>query len=421
MTPEARIAATIEILSDAEGATQPIDRFLKYWFAGRRFAGSKDRASISERVYGVTRNRAEYAWRMQGDSVRAIVIGSLLAEGMTPDDIEALFSRGAYGPQVLTDDERNALHHAPEGEPPNHVKGGYPEWLEPELQRAFGDRVVPEMQAMAGRAPVDLRVNTLQATRNDVLKGLRSLNYDASPTPYSPFGIRIPSGAGLGALRETPFFLGGGIEIQDEASQIAALVCGVKPGQRVLDLAAGAGGKSLALAALMQNKGEIIACDTDEKRLAQLAPRARRAGVKIIRSRVLGKEKPQGTFDVVLVDAPCSGSGTWRRNPEMKWRLTPEKLKAFASLQSHLLERAAVYVRPGGRLVFATCSILPIEQSDRISPFLGRVKGFEVEDVSGLWQTQVGTPPPPGIDQFFVGTPATTGTDGFFACVLARK
>jgi len=421
MTPEARIEAAIAILTEAEATPQPIDRFLKYWFAGRRFAGSKDRAAISERVYGVTRRRAEFAWRMGEDTPRAAVIGSLLAEGQTVDEIEEIFAKGAYGPAPLSEPERAALHALPEGEAPDHVKGGYPEWLEPELKRAFGERTVVEMQAMMGRAPVDIRVNTLKATREQVLPKLRAEGFDASVTPYAPTGLRIPSGEGLNKLRTSKLFLEGLIEIQDESSQIASWLCGVKPGQRTLDLAAGAGGKSLALAALMQNRGELVACDTDEKRLAQLSPRARRAGASIIRPRLLGPEKPHGTFDVVLVDAPCSGSGTWRRNPEMKWRLTPEKLKAFASLQSHLLERATEYVRPGGRLIFATCSLLPIETTDRVSAFLGRMKNFEVEDAADAWVRSTASTPPPGLGQSFVATPATTGTDGFFACVFKRK
>jgi 16S rRNA (cytosine967-C5)-methyltransferase len=280
---------------------------------------------------------------------------------------------------------------------------------------------VSEMQAFLSRAPVDLRVNTLRANRDDMLTGLRGLDFDAAPTPYSPFGIRIPSAKGLGALRHTSFFQTGAVEIQDESSQIAALLCGAEPGMRVLDLAAGAGGKTLALAALMKNEGEIVACDNDAKRLGQLSPRARRAGVKIVKSRILGKEKPQGMFDVVLLDAPCSGSGTWRRSPELKWRLTEERLKSFASLQSHLLERASTYVAKGGRLVYATCSILPKENQDRIAAFQGRVKGFEIEELSALWAQRAGTEVPPGLGQFFVGTPAKTGTDGFFACALARK
>jgi 16S rRNA (cytosine967-C5)-methyltransferase len=421
MTPEARLQAAIEILSDALQTNQPVDRFLKYWFSGRRFAGSKDRAAISEHVYGALRRRSEFAWRMQSEVPRAVLIGSLLNDGLGVKEIKDLFCRGKYGPSPLSKDECHALDNPPSSDQPDYVRGGYPKWLEPELQRAFGKEAVPQMQAMLARAPVDMRVNSLRAERAELLIGLRSLKFDASQTPYSPLGIRIPTAKGLSALRHTQFFQTGAIEIQDESSQIAALVCGAKPGMRVLDLAAGAGGKSLALAAIMQNEGEIMACDSNAKRLAQLAPRARRAGVNIISSRVLGKEKPQGKFDIVLVDAPCSGSGTWRRSPEMKWRLTEEKLKAFASLQSHLLERASSYVCGGGRLIFATCSILPKESTDRIAAFLSRVKGFEIEDVSTLWDNTVGTPAPPGLGHFFVGTPASTGTDGFFACALARK
>ena len=421
MTPEARLQAAIEILSDALQTNQPVDRYLKYWFSGRRFAGSKDRAAISERVYSALRRRAEFAWRMKSEAPRSVLIASLLDEGQSANEIKALFERGNYGPEPLSKEERSALNAPSTEDPSDYVRGGYPKWLEPELRRAFGEEIVPQMQAMLARAPVDLRVNALRAERDDMLTGLRSLDFNAAPTPYSPHGIRIPTAKGLGALRHTQFFQTGAIEIQDESSQVAALVCGAEPGMRVLDLAAGAGGKSLALAAIMQNKGEIIACDTDAKRLAQLAPRARRAGANIIRSRVLGKEKPQGKFDIVFVDAPCSGSGTWRRSPEMKWRLTEERLKAFASLQSHLLERASTYVRKTGRLVYATCSILPKENSERIAAFLSRIKDFETRDVSALWASAVGTESPPGLGHFFVGTPATTGTDGFFACVLARN
>jgi 16S rRNA (cytosine967-C5)-methyltransferase len=421
MNPEARIAAAIDILSEVEKTSQPVDRFVKYWFSGRRFAGSKDRASISERVYNVYRHRAEFTWRMKAETPRALVIGSLLAEGLSPDEVEALFARGSYGPAPLDDEEREAVHALPLSEPPDDVKGGYPKWLEPQLQRAFGERLVHEMRAMLERAPVDLRVNTLRAQRADMLTGLQSLGLPAVPTPYSPLGIRIPVGENLSALKHTKFFQTGAIEIQDEASQIAALVLGAKPGMRVLDLAAGAGGKSLALASLMKNKGEIVACDTEPKRLAQLSPRALRAGAKIIHTLHLGKTEPRGEFDIVLVDAPCSGSGTWRRSPELKWRLTQKRLDEFAALQSRLLEHASGYVRPGGRLVYATCSILPIENSDRIDAFLSTREGFETEDISTLWREAVGTAPPPGIGHFFAGTPATTGTDGFFACALARK
>ena len=423
MTPEARVQAAIEILEETLKTHQPVDRYLKYWFSGRRFAGSKDRNAITEHVYAVLRRRAEFAWRMRSDAPRSLMIARLLDEGTGADAVEALFAYGSYGPAPLSDAERHALNNPPAEEPPDHVKGGYPEWLDAELSRAFGARKLTEMKAMLARAPVDLRVNALRAAREDMLTGLRSLGFDAAPTPFSPYGIRIPSSAGLGTLRQTQFFQTGAVEIQDEASQIAALLCGAEPDARVLDLAAGAGGKSLALSAIMKNKGEITACDTDEKRLAQLAPRARRAGATIIRARRLPKEKPQGEFDIVLLDAPCSGSGTWRRNPELKWRLTLERLAEFAALQTRLLEHAARYVRPGGRLIYATCSLFPVENQDRMAAFLKRHGGFESQDIATLWREAVGTPPPPGMARDFHATPATTGCDGFFAsaAVLARR
>jgi 16S rRNA (cytosine967-C5)-methyltransferase len=420
MTPEARVQAAIEILEETLKSHQPVDRYLKYWFTGRRFAGSKDRSAISEHVYACLRRRAEFSWRMQSDSPRSVMIARLLDEGMSASEIESLFAYGSYGPPPLTEQERTALNNPSTDEVPDYVRGGYPEWLDGELERAFGERKIQEMQAMLARAPVDLRVNTLRAARDDMLVGLQGLGFEAAPTPYSPVGIRIPSQSGLGALRQSNFFQTGAVEIQDEASQIAVLICDAKPGMRVLDLAAGAGGKSLALAAIMENKGEIIACDSNAKRLAQLSPRARRAGAKIIRTLHLGKQKPQGEFDLVLLDAPCSGSGTWRRSPELKWRLDETRLGEFTQLQSRLLDHAARYVAPSGRLIYATCSILPTENQERIDAFLSRHPDFKSEDIATLWQSAVGTEAPPGMDHFFVGTPATTGTDGFFASVLVR-
>lgn len=420
MTPEARVQAAIEILTDTLASHQPVDRYLKYWFSGRRFAGSRDRAAISEHVYACLRRHAEFAWRMQSDSPRSLMAARLLDEGMSKEQVETLFAYGSYGPPPLNEDERKALFNPSTDNPPEFVAGGYPAWLDPELTRAFGERKIPEMQAMLSRAPVDLRVNSLRAARADMLVGLKSLGFEVEPTPYSPVGIRIPSQAGLGTLRQTQFFQTGAVEIQDEASQIAALVCGAKPGMRVLDLAAGAGGKSLALAAIMENKGEIVACDSDAKRLAQLSPRALRAGASIIRPVHLAREKPQGNFDIVLLDAPCSGSGSWRRSPELKWRLTPERLTEFTQLQSRLLEHAVRYTAKAGRLVYATCSILPCENQDRIEAFLTGHGGFKIQDIATLWQSAVGTAAPPGMGRFFTGTPSTTGTDGFFACALAR-
>src|SRR4051812_5711375 len=254
MTPAARLQMAIEILEALEGTAQPTDRFLKGWFRTRRFAGSGDRRAIAERVFSAQRHRAALAHRMGNDSSRALMIAALLENG---EEIEALFT-GGYGPAPLTEAERAAIA-ASAAPTPDWVRGEYPKWLEPELQRAFGDKLLEEMKAFVGRAPTDLRVNTLKANPSSVLEALRAQGLEAMPTPYAPHGIRIAGEAGK--LSDTPLFHSGAFEIQDEAAQIASALCAATPGMRVLDLTAGAGGKSLALAAAMEDTGEIVASD----------------------------------------------------------------------------------------------------------------------------------------------------------------
>jgi 16S rRNA (cytosine967-C5)-methyltransferase len=421
MTPAARIQAAIEILESLDKTAMPADRMLRDWFRARHFMGSKDRAAVTERVYDVLRHRASATWRMQREDARALTIASLLREGQTPDAIAQLFAAGGYGPSPLTDDELSAIVHAPPAPPPLYVQGEYPQWIEPELRRAFGDALLEEMRAVQTRAPVDLRVNTLRASRHDMLVGLRALGIKAEPTPFAPHGIRIASAEGLSALQQTQFFQTGAFEFQDESSQIAAVLCEAKPGQRVLDLAAGAGGKSLALAAAMQNKGSILAFDSDSKRLKQLGPRARRAGASIITAtdKRGGPLWGDGKFDLVLVDSPCSGSGAWRRNPEAKWRLTPERLKELTALQAWLINDGARHTRSGGRLVYATCSLLPCENIDVTEAFLSRNPNFRQVSAAKIWSTAVGPPAPPETRDNFTATPLKTGTDGFFVCIMA--
>jgi len=412
MTPAARVQAAIEILEGLSASRLPADRYIREFFRARRYAGSKDRAAIGGRVYDVFRHRAFCAWRMGSQAPRALAIGALLREGASADDVATLFSGGGYGPAALTDDERARIALVPQ-EAPLCVKGEYPQFLEPELTRAFGDRLLDEMAAMQARAPVDLRVNTLKAMRDDVLKALGSDGKEAFATRFSPFAIRLP--AGTTGLEKTKLFESGAFEFQDEAAQIAVLLCSAKPGMRVLDLAAGAGGKSLALAALMRDQGEIVASDIDPNRLRQLAPRAERAGTSIIATR---DPRPGETFDLVIADAPCSGSGTWRRQPENKWRLTPEGLAQLNRIQDELLARAAAYVKPGGRLVYATCSVLPCENKDRIELFRASHPDFAIRNASQIWRESVGSEPPPGTATFFKATPRSTDTDGFFAAVM---
>ena len=409
MTPAARIQAAIEILEGLGTSRLPADRFIREFFRARRYAGSKDRAAISERVYDVFRHRGSYAWRMGGEAPRALVIASLLNEGA---DVATLFTGGNYAPAALSDAERMSIS-APPREPPAHTKGEYPQFLEGELQRAFGEDVLPEMSAMLERAPVDLRVNTLKTNRDDLIAALKADGFDASAARYSPLGVRLP--AGTRGLEQSKAFLAGAFEFQDEAAQIAVLLCEARPGMRVLDLAAGAGGKSLALAATMRNEGEIVASDIDANRLRQIAPRAERAGVTIIATR---EPRAGESFDRVLVDAPCSGSGTWRRQPENKWRLTPERLAELNRVQDELLARAAALVKPGGRIVYATCSFLPCENEDRVERFRASHPAFPIRDAGQVWRESPGGEPLPGKTAFFKATPRSTGTDGFFAAVM---
>jgi 16S rRNA (cytosine967-C5)-methyltransferase len=423
MTPGARLQAAIEILDGLANTAQPADGYLRDWFRARRFAGVKDRAAITERVFSVLRHRASLAWRMSTGDGRSLVLASLLADKESADTIARLFTGEGHAPPALSVAERRALHEAPQDNPPAHIAGEYPRWLEPELLRTFGADLPAEMRAMNARASVDLRVNTLRAARDDMLVGLRSLNVAAEPTPLSPVGIRIASGEGLGALQHTQFFQTGAFEFQDEASQLATYLCAAKPGQRVLDLAAGAGGKALALAALMRNHGEILASDIDARRLKQVSPRARRAGATIIKIAETrgGPVWGDGMFDIVLVDAPCSGSGTWRRSPELKWRLTPERLDEHRRLQSQLIEEGARHTRAGGRLLYVTCSLLASENEDVCRAFLERHADFRIVPSARVWsEAGLSSPPPLGVGEYFRASPYRTATDGFFACIIQR-
>lgn len=388
MTPSARLQAAIDIVEGLGASVASADRYVKEWFAARRFAGSGDRRAVAELVFRVLRHRASLTWRMQSESPRALVTAALLADGLNP---ESLFT-GGYGPAPLTAEEQ-AVIAAPPASAPSWVQGEYPEWLESELSRRFGDALADEMSAFATRAPVDLRVNSLKAVRDDVLAALKAGGFEVEA--IGMLGIRCPPGTRN--LDKHALFLSGAFEIQDLAAQTSVELSGAKPGMRVLDLAAGAGGKSLALAAAMENKGEIIASDTRGAALAELEKRAKRAGADIIRAHVLG-DPPAGPFDLVFLDAPCTGSGTWRRQPELKWRLTPGRLSALAATQDQLLEQAGELA--GTAMVYATCSILPQENQDRVAAFLARNPTFQRAKPD------------------FQASPAASGMDGFYAAFL---
>jgi 16S rRNA (cytosine967-C5)-methyltransferase len=428
MTPAARLSAAIEVLADMDARRRPATEALKDWGLSHRFAGSKDRAAIASLVYDVLRRKASAAYLLADASPRAGLLGTLrLQRGLTVDAISALFTGERFAPEPLGDAERRRLTEATLDDAPAAVAGDFPDWLEPSLRRAFGDELVPELQALATRAPLDLRVNLLKAaSREEVHDTLPHLG--AVETPHSPLGLRIaPSEDGRGpAVQSEPEFIKGWFEIQDEGSQLAALLSAVRPGEQVLDLCAGGGGKSLALAAMMHNQGQIYATDNDARRLAPIHERLTRAGARNVQIRTPRAKADavtdlDGKIDCVLVDAPCTGIGTWRRNPDAKWRVRPGSLEVRQKEQAEVLDRAARLVKPGGRIVYITCSLLPEEGDDAVTALLQRtarlatVPARDVLAGAGLGHLEGAVRL---TDNGLQMTPLRTGTDGFYVAVL---
>ena len=431
MTPAARLSAAIEVIENIEAQRVPAAQALKEWGTAHRFAGSGDRAAIAGLVWDVLRRRASSAWIMESDTARARLLGMLKVErGMDADAISALCDGGRFAPEPLTDIERAALASRTTDDAPPPIAGDYPEWLDPYLAQAFGDDRAAEAEAMASRAPLDLRVNTLKAKREKVLRSLAHLN--AQETPWSPLGLRIELGAdarnpGIHAEED---FIKGGIEVQDEGSQLAALFSAAKPGEQVIDLCAGAGGKTLALAAMMQGKGRLIATDRDKRQLAPIHERLSRAGVHNAEVRApKGEAEPladiKASADLVVIDAPCSGTGTWRRNPDAKWRMRPGALEIRLKDQIEVLDRASAMVKAGGRIAYITCSVLPVENSEQVQRFITRHPEFSIqppdETASVLWdKADAFAEAALRTDEGWLMTPRRTGTDGFFVSVLRK-
>ncbi len=376
MTPAARVQAAIEALADTETRRRPAVDALKDWGLAHRFAGSGDRAAIASLVYDALRRKASSAFRLGEDTPRAHLLGALASlRGLGSEEIAALFSGERHAPEALTEAERARLAQPLPDDAPEWVRGDYPEWLAPAFAESFGADAAAAGQALAARAPVDCRVNTLKTNRDKMLAALAHLH--AEPTPLSPVGLRMavkPDGRGP-ALSAEAAYVKGNIEVQDEASQLSALLSGAAPGAQVLDLCAGAGGKTLALAAMVAGKGQVYATDDDGRRLAPIYARLERSNARNVQVRgPRGQADPVADLaarcDLVFVDAPCTGSGAWRRNPDAKWRIRPGALEERIKDQKAILTRAASYVKPGGRLVYVTCSVLKAENEDRVAEFL---------------------------------------------------
>ncbi|MFZ2620796.1 MAG: RsmB/NOP family class I SAM-dependent RNA methyltransferase [Alphaproteobacteria bacterium] len=408
MQRPAQYMAVMELFDSLAQNATPADRLVAAYFRGNRYIGSKDKGFISTHLYRIL--RTYYTLGAALDACHLPVSGRslVLAQAVRDNEVmDEIFTDAEYQPKRLSENEKKMARHIPEHlkkAAEGAVKWEVPEWIVPLLQRAFGADAEAAAMAWQAEAPLDVRANTLKTTRETVLQALEATGHRVSPTPHSPLGVRLAKRA---ALHELQTFKDGWFEVQDEGSQLLAAFTGVKPGQRVVDFCAGAGGKTLAMAAMMQNKGQIMACDVIEEKLEETRKRLKRAGVGNAQTHLIAREldkwqKSQANLaDVVLVDAPCSGTGTWRRNPDAKFRFSAEKLAELQTIQRDILGRAALLVKAGGKLIYATCSVFLEENDDQAANFSAQNPTWQQGDVLRV-------------------APHTHNTDGFYAVTFIK-
>jgi 16S rRNA (cytosine967-C5)-methyltransferase len=423
MTPAGQLAAAIDLLAEIEADARPADAVANSFFRNRRFIGAGDRREVSTLVWGVLRARRHLGWWLEKfgatPTPRLLLGAQAIFTGMSLHKIALAFTAGRYGPPPLTELETIILekfagHTLEHPAMPDAVKYEIPDWILPRFAQKFGPALPAEMAALASPAPLDLRVNALKTTREDAQIALARENLSATATRFSPWGLRL---ANRQSITQGAAFRDGLVEIQDEGSQLIALLVDAQPGMRVADYCAGAGGKTLAIAMTMQNKGHIIACDVSAPRLDGAIKRLRRAGVHNAESHLLTAgdkwtKRQAQKFDRVLVDAPCTGTGTWRRNPDARLRLTEQDLAEIIPKQAMILDQAQRLVKPGGKLIYATCSLLDEENSSQVEAFLRRTPNFR----------RITPSLPDGLDGPDLSlSPRAHGTDGFYAAVLERS
>jgi 16S rRNA (cytosine967-C5)-methyltransferase len=422
-----RLAAAIEILDDMGRRHRPAADALKDWGLSHRFAGSADRAAIGNIVYDALRRRRSASWLLDDEGARAQAFGALLLHGHTPASLAQALEGDRFAPAPLSDAEHAAFAARSLADAPAAVRADLPDWCIPLFEAAFGADWIAEAAALAARPPLDLRVNTLKAERGKLLAELAEAHPAA--TDFLPDAIRIPAIEGDGRhpnVQAEPAFRKGWFEVQDLGSQMVARLAGAAPGMQVLDYCAGAGGKTLAMSAAMENTGQIYAYDSEKARLAPIFDRLERAGCRNVQvmSRAAELEPLAGQCDLVLVDAPCTGSGTWRRRPDAKWRLSDRQLATRQAEQSAILDKAARFVKPGGRLAYVTCSVFGGENGDQVAAFLSQATGFAPVDHVALWHETFGAEAQTvriDRDGGIRLTPLRTGTDGFYLAVLGRR
>ncbi len=401
MQQAARYNAVLELIGEIFKDKSPADGIINNYLRERKYIGSGDRRFITETVWKIIRHRRRLEFEAGSKEARKILLVFLKDE-----DLDLIFGAGEYAPPALSKEEKIWMRNLKEEVYPLDVESECPEWLFAKIKD------VALLKSLNEPASADLRVNS--GLREQVLQDLRREGLFFAPTPYSPIGIRSSERVNLNnciAYKE------GVVEVQDEASQLAAILCDVRPEHKVIDYCAGAGGKSLAIASLLNGKGKIEAHDIDWHRLEQIKPRLERLNIKNV---VPVRELSGKDYDRFIIDAPCSGTGTWRRSPDAKFRLTPEKLNELTKIQSQLLEFALENTKVGGRIVYITCSILPDEDENIVSAFAQRHKNVRYVDLKQLWQQKIDAPYPAKNTEFLRFSPLLTNTDGFFLAIFEK-
>lgn len=427
----AQIAESIQFLEEALELDYPIDAQMARYFKTRRYIGSKDKGVIADLTYLVIRELDQLEWLLEQldleDTARNLVLLAFRhVNKLSLKEIKELFGTSTYSAKAISAEEEEmlkAVRAIDTDKMPEAVKLGIPELLLPQFKAVFGDNVAAEAKALKTKAPLDIRVNVLKTSREDLMNDLNEHGFSFEKTERSQFGLRMGERK---SLFSTPAFQDGFMEVQDEGSQLIAILAGAQKGMRVVDFCAGAGGKTLAMTMMMENKGRMFACDINQRRMKELKPRLVRAGIDTIQSQLLDSERDpwvkrqKGKADVVLLDVPCTGTGTWRRNPDLKWKMTQESIDNILKTQAEILDSASRMVKMGGALVYATCSVLREENEDQIKAFLETHPGYEVESAQTFWKEAYGTDCPFDGDMMRL-SPASTNTDGFFAARLVRK
>ena len=437
MIPSARINATIEILEKVGSSSLNVDRVTLSYFRQRRFAGAKDRSFIIQLVYRLVRNRIKINWWLDSLNLAfsprfQVIAGLALFNDGPIEDIEDLFKEGEHSTGLLDDEEGNLIKElVPQSifneKMPDNVKYECPDWIADRLRPIYGNDLNSHLEALNAEASFDLRLNTLtNPNREGIRQALKRQGLKTELTTYSPFGLRSNRRQRLDG---TKYFKSGLIEVQDEGSQLAALLVGAAPGMQIIDFCTGSGGKAMVMGGLMQNTGRIVAMEVSQNRLKQAGIRISRAGLHNIERKLISDENDKKIkrltkkFDRVLVDAPCTGTGTWRRDPDTRAKYSDLDLENMMSLQDRILASAARLTKPGGCLVYVTCSLLREENEDRIIALLSRRKDYKIVPIPKIWDEQVtvkGGGKCPTNSEMLRLTPKEHNTDGFFAAVLRR-